>query len=596
MRAALYARYSTDLQRKESIADQLRTCERLADRHGFTVALRFNDEAISGGTTQRPGYQDMLKAARRREFDVIIAEDTSRLWRNLAEQAPRLAELSDLGIQVVTHDLDTRHESAEIMGAVGGAMASAYRKEIGRRTRRGLEGNARAGKSAGGRSYGYISAADAGTEQRVIDPDQAAIVRRIFEMYAEGSSAKTIAATLNRENVPSPGSSWARSSRRRKSWLCSAIAGDPVRGTGIINNDSYRGVVVWNRSRWIRSAADSANRRAVANPKSEWVEHKDESLRIISDELWQRVKTRQRQRAHSVGARIKAGLSKKSAATGREPKHVFSGWLTCSECGARFTMVNARAYGCASYANGRACSNGRLVRRDLVEDRILAGVRLTLGCDEVLDEIERRVRKALAADRKVKPDLKRIADLRDQLDNLVSAVATGGMRSSPAIGRKLAEVESELERLESVRAEPTVVPLVTGLRARIRAAVARLPRLLEQDPERARAALRDAGLGPMITLRPATDGAYLNAEIDLEILPLMAVSNGLSGPTGHIGNTSSEHIGNTFWHLRETQNALEGVLQDGRADAICRSVEGWREDGGVVPRVRYLAQDRLQAL
>ena len=44
------------------------------------------------------------------------------------------------------------------------------------------------------------------------------------------------------------------------------------------------------------------------------------------------------------------------------------------------------------------------------------------------------------------------------------------------------------------------------------------------------------------------------------------------GPTGHIGNTFSEHIGNTFRHLRETQNALEGVIQDGRADAVCRSV------------------------
>ena len=154
-RACLYARYSTDLQRKESIADQLRTCEQFAERHGFTVVERYSDAAISGGTAQRPGYQKLLAAARLHEFDVIVAEDTSRLWRNLAEQSPRLAELADLDIAVVTHDLDTRHESADIMGAVGGAMAAAYRKEIGRRTRRGLEGLARDGKSAGGRSYGH---------------------------------------------------------------------------------------------------------------------------------------------------------------------------------------------------------------------------------------------------------------------------------------------------------------------------------------------------------------------------------------------------------------------------------------------------------
>src|ERR1700683_2309887 len=68
------------------------------------------------------------------------------------------------------------------------------------------------------------------------------------------------------------------------------------------------------------------------------------------------------------------------------------------------------------------------------------------------------------------------------------------------------------------------------------------------------------------------------------------------GPTEHIGNTFSEHMGNTFGHLRETQNALEGVIQDGRADALCGPVDGGREDGGAVPRVRYLAQDRLQTL
>ena len=148
--------------------------------------------------------------------------------------------------------------------------------------------------------------------------------------------------------------------------------------------------------------------------------------------------------------------------------------------------------------------------------------------DDVLDEMERRVREVLTAVRRGKPDLKRIAELKEQLENLVSAVATGGMRSSPSIGRRIAEVEGELERLETVARPPAVVPLVTDVRERIRTAVARLPELLERDPERARAALRDAGLGPQITLRPAADGPYLNAEIDLEIVPLAAVSNGLS--------------------------------------------------------------------
>ena len=182
MKAAIYARYSTTLQRSESIDDQFRVCERLAERHGFRVVAHYSDAAISGGTaTKRPGYQQMLAEARAERFDVVIAEDVSRLWRNLAEQSPRLAELADLGIAVVTHDLDTRQESSAILGAVTGAMSEGYRREIARRTRRGLEGLARTQRPTGGRAYGYIAAADSSSRDREIDPEQARVVVRIFQ-------------------------------------------------------------------------------------------------------------------------------------------------------------------------------------------------------------------------------------------------------------------------------------------------------------------------------------------------------------------------------------------------------------------------------
>ena len=217
IRAALYARYSTDKQRKESAEDQLRVCRDLAKREGFKVVETFADEAISGGTTQRPGYQEMLTAARSGKFDVIVAEDTSRLWRNMAEQAPRLAELADLGLHVVTLDVDTRTESAGILGAVKGAMSEEYRREIGRRVRRGLHGLALNKASTGGRAYGYIAAKDAASKTREVNPDQAKVVRQIYSWYAEGKSPRWIANELNGRRVPSPGASWDQSTRARSS-------------------------------------------------------------------------------------------------------------------------------------------------------------------------------------------------------------------------------------------------------------------------------------------------------------------------------------------------------------------------------------------
>src|SRR5215469_2456849 len=180
MKAAIYARYSTENQSADSIEDQFRVCERLADRQGFTVAERFSDAAISGGTSERPGYQSLLAAARAKQFKVIVAEDTSRLWRSLPEQWRAVAELLDAGVHIVTRDIDTRSENFKILLSVHGAMADVYRDQIAYRTRRGLEGRARAGKPTGGRAFGYIAARDASSGQREIHLEQAETVRRIF--------------------------------------------------------------------------------------------------------------------------------------------------------------------------------------------------------------------------------------------------------------------------------------------------------------------------------------------------------------------------------------------------------------------------------
>ena len=499
MRAAIYARYSSDLQREQSIEDQFRVAERLAERHGFAVVARFNDKAISGGTAQRPGYQQMLTAARAHAFEVIVAEDASRLWRNLAEQAPRLAELSDLGILVLTHDLDTRHESAEIMGAVGGAVAGAYRKEIGRRTRRGLEGLARCGKPTGGRSYGYVPAALSASGEVEIDEQQAAIVRRVFQLYAGGHAPRGIASALNREGVPSPGSTWGRELRRKRGWVHSAINGNPARGLGILNNDVYRGVVVWNRSRWIRSAADSSKRRQVLNPRKEWITRQDERLRIVSDELWQRVKARQAAQTHRIGERVSRGMSKGAAIrTGTGGKFLLSGLLRCGHCGSAYAIAGVDRYACSGHTNGgdAMCGNNAMLRRQVAEAEVLAGIKRDLRSPEVIDEIVRRVRAALRARKPSAPDhAGRIKQLRAEAENLADAIASGALRASPTLAAKLTAAEAELERLTATQAEPVravdVTPILADLPARAGRALERLEETLAAgDIPRAREEIR----------------------------------------------------------------------------------------------------------
>ncbi len=89
MRYAIYARYSSDLQRQSSIEDQIRKCDEHGKAQGWVPAKGriYTDEAISGVTTQRPGLQRMLAAAiaANPPFDVILVDDTSRISRNLSD-------------------------------------------------------------------------------------------------------------------------------------------------------------------------------------------------------------------------------------------------------------------------------------------------------------------------------------------------------------------------------------------------------------------------------------------------------------------------------------------------------------------------------
>jgi site-specific DNA recombinase len=396
MKAALYARYSTDKQRDASIDDQFRECERVARTAGFEVVARFEDKGMSGGTADRPGYQALLSAARRKEFTIIVAEDISRLWRNRAEFGPRSAEFEDLGVHCVTAvGDDTRRDGWGLIIQIKQAVAEHARREASYRTRRGLEGKAIKGETAGGRAYGYRPASQSATGQVEIVDAEASVVRRIFELYAVGVSSRAIAERLNSENIPSPGAAWRRTdagrhAKRRGKWVGSAIHGDPKRGYGILNNERYLGRLNWGRLQWKRGAANSRKRTAVVADSALLVTREDPRLRIISDELWQRVKARQSSR--SIGAN-----GAKVSRSGKPATSLLSGLLLCGECGSRFVATNQRQYQCASRAYGglSACSNQIRVPRENAEAAIVSYLAKELLSPEAIEIAKREYREAI---------------------------------------------------------------------------------------------------------------------------------------------------------------------------------------------------------
>src|SRR5271154_2607906 len=98
MRVALYARYSTDLQREASIEDQFRLCRGHAERQGWAVVDSYSDRAISGASMLRPGLQDLIADSAHGRFDIVLTEAMDRLSRDQEDIAGLYKRLNFAGV------------------------------------------------------------------------------------------------------------------------------------------------------------------------------------------------------------------------------------------------------------------------------------------------------------------------------------------------------------------------------------------------------------------------------------------------------------------------------------------------------------------
>ena len=235
VRVAIYARFSSDLQRDASIEDQVRVCRARADHEGWQVQEVFSDYASSGSTTLRPGYQALLSALRAGSIDIVLAESLDRFSRDLEHIASFHKQC--VFHQVRIHTL-SEGDISELHIGLKGTMGALYLKDLADKTKRGLEGRIRAGRCTGTPPYGYTvvrKMRDDGELDRglrAIDPERAAVVQRVFESYASGSSPRRIALTLNGEGIPGPSGGI---------WYDSTILGRPTRGDGFTAQRTLRG-------------------------------------------------------------------------------------------------------------------------------------------------------------------------------------------------------------------------------------------------------------------------------------------------------------------------------------------------------------------
>lgn len=465
-RAAIYARFSTELQSDRSIEDQVALCREFAKRSNFQVVGLYDDRARSGASMLgRTGLMDLLSDAREHAFDVVVVEALDRISRDQEDLAGIFKRLSFGGIEIVAvHDGKADIVQVGIRGLVG----ALYLSDLAHKVRRGMAGVVRDGRHAGGRAYGYRPVPGKPGEMEIVE-EEAAIVRRIFEERAAGDVARTIAARLNDERVAPP---------RGQFWRGGTISGNHKRANGILNNEVYRGQLVWNRVRMVK-APDTGKRVSRENPESEWQRVEAPHLRIVSDELWQA--------AHGK-MRYTATPHK------RKTKRLLTGLLRCGCCGAGMSMKDIHRgtirIMCSQAKEAGACTNRRAYDLLDIESRVVRNLREQLGSREAIelyvraynDEIVRGTSEAAAARARAEVLLN---DAQRALDRTVEGLVRGRISEEEA-DRLLPDLRKERDRLKAEVAALDEPPkLVTLHPAAVDAYLAKVDRLaaaLAGDP------------------------------------------------------------------------------------------------------------------
>jgi site-specific DNA recombinase len=332
------------------------------------------------------------------------------------------------------------------------------------------------------------------TDRLVIDAGEAALVRRIFELYADGYSLKKICKILIDDGIPSPR---ARERGKYNSgiWNPTTLSGNPELGEGILNNEIYIGRRIFNRRKWVEIPNENRGFTRVPrlNPQSEWIIHEEADLRIIEQDLWERVKARQ---VEARAARdVQFGIDGNPLAGAKRPTHFLSGLVRCGACGQPFVSVGPR-WRCKA-AGRQACANSSITGEHL-EARTLAGLRDRLLTPEIVSrfavhlqrELDSEMRTAHGQREETETSLvetrRRIAKLVKQIeedDDCPRAVMTRL--------KDLDRQEAELDRALATLPERTVVRLPANYEAIYRAAIAELERHLEtRDAAPSRNAIR----------------------------------------------------------------------------------------------------------
>ena len=474
IRAALYARVSTEMQEKEqTIQSQLAAIAQYAEAHEFhtTPALTYLDEGFTGSRLDRPSLDELRDHAREGRFEVVVVLCPDRLARKYAYQVLILEELKRAGIEVHFCERPISDlPDDQLLLQIQGAIAEYERTKILERSRRGRIHRARMGEIAPAQPpYGYRRMAKhhGGDGQIRIHDDEAALVRQVFAWYdEEDMSLYRLIQRLN-------DSPW-KTRAGRNEWA-------PTTVLRMLHCEWYVGRAYYNRTKQTLNARPSAELpskktpryTSTERPRSEWIEVSVPPL--IDEDLFQRVQRRLGENRRFARRNLK-----------REGVFLLRSLLKCGVCGHAYvgeTRVDRRRDGgehvyeyylCGmrmaplAGAVRRRCKNDRL-RALGVDDVVWTAVRDLLLDSEALEGeltewVEQSGPGSSRNDGRIQRAETRLNEMTLQRDRLIDAYQLGALT--------VEALRDRIERVEEARRAAAVA--LADLRAeRLEAEVTR---------------------------------------------------------------------------------------------------------------------------
>lgn len=400
MKGVIYARYSSDNQREESIEGQIRECKAFAKKNDIQIIETYIDRALSAKTDNRPDFQRLIKDSVSKKFDVILVWKLDRFARDKEDSAYYKWALKKNGIKVISAtEMITDTPEGALLESVLEGIAQYYSAELSVKVVRGLTENALKCKYNGGTlPIGYVVDSE---QFYQVDPLTAPVVMEAFQHYANGASMQEITDEMNFKGV--------RTKRGGKISINSV--------TRMLRNRKYIGEYKY---------------RDIVNPNG--------IPAIVSQDLFDRVQER-------MASNKKAPAKHKA-----EDEYLLTTKLFCGKCqcfmvgesGTSHTGFVHRYYKCVSVKNHKGCDK-KSVQKDFIENLVIEQIKKLIFDDELIEKLTDTVMELQGKENTALPLLrKQYTDTQKAIDNMLNAIQQGILTAS---------TKERLESLEEKKSE-----------------------------------------------------------------------------------------------------------------------------------------------